>query len=139
MDKYKKQNKDPLREYFDIEGIEKAPEGFTLKTMTRVRLEAGSVQFRRRILTGNRIPVISLVVTTILVTLAILVPSGQSDSVFASILKNLGQIRLTMPDLKILSANAVNFPLWAVYGLVCLFLIVIIDRALSGIFHKAGK
>src|SRR5512143_1771569 len=108
MEKYEKQNKDPLREYFDIEGIEKAPEGFTVKTMTRVRLEAGSVQFQRRILIVNRIPVISLLVTAVLVALAILVPSGQSDPVFASILKNLGQIRLTMPDLKILSGNAVN-------------------------------
>jgi hypothetical protein len=107
--------------------------------MTRVRLEAGTVQFQRRFLTGNRIPVISLLVTATLVVLAILVPAGQSDTVFASILKNLGQIKLTMPDLKILSGSAVSFPQWAVYGMVCLILIVIIDKVLSGIFHKADR
>lgn len=137
MEKHELQ--DPLRNYFDTERIEKAPEGLTGKIMTRIGLEANAAYFKKGRLRSFRVPVISVIVTGLLVLAAVLVPINQTDTGFAPVMKFISNLRLTMPDVHILKGSALHLPDWTLYGLAGLVLIALVDKGLSSIFHRTGK
>ncbi len=136
MGRYDLHNEDPLREYLDHEGIEKAPEGFTGNTMTRIGMEAGAVSFRRGILMQNRIPLVAGLVILLLVITAVVVPVDQTDTVFSTVIKAVNNLRMSMPDLNIFKGINVSIPGWTLYGLFSIILIGVVDRGLFRLFHK---
>ena len=72
-----------LRNFLNTGMAEKAPEGFTTKTMTRIRIESGLA--REKFPLGKKIPLISVVIMAVFTAAAILVPSGETAGFVSSL------------------------------------------------------
>jgi hypothetical protein len=129
-------NQDFLKKYINPEMIEKAPKGFTSKTMTRIRIETQMSVSTSMAFDKYRIPVISVAVTAILITAAILLPSEVSGSAGLAFLQKLSYINFNMPEIKMISFRDLNLPGWIIYASLGALLLAIFDRAISGFFHK---
>jgi hypothetical protein len=136
MNNQEKYNEDLLRQYISSEMIEKAPEGFTSKVMNRVRLEPLPVNAAERSRKRNLVPVISLVVTIILIASAILIPGSQSDSVTIPGLNIILKTRFTLPDINLSSIFKFNLPSIIMYAFIGILILTVFDRALYGVFHR---
>jgi hypothetical protein len=129
-------NQDFLKKYINPEMIEKAPEGFTSKTMTRIRIETQMSVSTSMAFDKYRIPVISVAVTAILITAVILLPSEVSGSAGLAFLQKLSYINFNMPEIRMISFRDLNLPGWIIYASLGALLLAIFDRAISGFFHK---
>jgi hypothetical protein len=127
-----------LRKFLNPEKIEKAPDGFTSKTMTRIQIETQSVKVKKGFFVKNRVPVISAAVTAGLILAAVLIPAGETESVGSTIWNYFQDLQLTMPAINNKYFNDLNFPGWVSYALIGILLLGFFDRALFGIFHR-GK
>jgi len=123
-------DEDLLRKFLNPEKIERAPGGFTTKTLTRIRIENRSSVEHDGFFARNRVPVISAVIIAGLIIAAILIPAGETGSLGSEVWKYFRDIELKLPGL--------NLPKWASYAMIGIFVMGFFDRALSGIFHK-GK
>lgn len=128
MNKLEKDDDNLLRKFLNPEKIEKAPEGFTSKTMTRIQIESQSVMLNTGFFVKNRVPVISALITAGLIIAAIIIPAGKTESLGSTIWKYLLDLEFTLPDF--------SLPGWLAYAMMGIFLLVFFDRALSAIFHK---
>jgi len=120
-----------LRKFLNPEKIEKAPEGFTSKTLTRIQIESQSVNLNKGFFVKNRVPVISAAITAGLIIAAITIPAGETESVGSTIWKYLQDLHFTLPIF--------NLPGWLSYAMMGIFLLGFFDRALFGIFHKRNN
>ena len=128
--------KDLLKQYLNRETFEKAPEGFGLKTMARIRLEAGNVKFGR--LFRFTVPLISLLITAIFILMLVLVPETQTGYKGIPSLNFIQDIKLNIPSfrLNLGSLPRIDIPEWSFYFFGALLLLGILDRILSGIFSR---
>jgi hypothetical protein len=133
QDKYKK---DALREYITPEKIEKAPEGFTSKVMTLIQLNAHSFSVAERSRGKNLVPLISAIVTILLIASAFLIPGSKSGSSALPVLSYIKNIKLSMPELNMSSLFHLTFPSVVIYSLLGLLVLGIFDGALYGIFKR---
>ncbi len=138
MEKHELNKEDPLKKYFDPERIERAPEGFSEKTMARIMAERQGVIHQTGIFSRNRVPLISVLITLLLIIIAIIIPADQTNSIFGNLLKTLASFKLSMPEINVLKGSSFNLPGWALYGFVAIVLIGLVDRGLFQIFHKTG-
>ncbi len=76
MNKKEQYEEDLLRKFINPERIEKAPEGFTSKTLARIQIEAQSTGLKKGFFLKNRLPLISAAITAGFIIIAILIPSG---------------------------------------------------------------
>ena len=118
MNNREKYNDDILRQYIGPERIEKAPEGFTSKVMTRIKIEtipsAVSVKSQKR----NLIPVISAAVTLLLLAAAFLIPVSESDSITIPLLRLFAEYKIITTRIK----PGINLPANpSVSNVVCLY------------------
>ncbi|MBN2666317.1 MAG: hypothetical protein JXR67_07385 [Bacteroidales bacterium] len=128
-----------LERYLNRESIEKAPEGFVSKTLTRIRIE--KVPEKEGFLKRNRVPVISAIVISVLIAVAALMPSQASGTVFSSmaeyisrpvsLLQGLSDIRIP-----VITIPGITIPEWLPYAMTALLLFGFVDRALFRIFHR---
>jgi amino acid transporter len=127
---------DHLRQYINPEMIEKAPEGFTEKVMTRIQIETSQLKIRKKTFARSKVPVISAVFTMILMIAAIFLPSSGSDHFILPGLKLIKNIDL--PAIKIIfdSLFNLNVPGWLPYLFICILILTIFDRGLNGLFHR---
>jgi hypothetical protein len=121
---------DLLRKFLNPERIEKAPEGFTSKTLTRIQIETQSAKMNNGFFVKNRVPIVSAATTAGLIIAAIIIPAGETESVGSTIWKYLQDLEFTLPNL--------SLPGWVSYIMIGIFLLGLFDRALFGLFHK-GK
>lgn len=137
MDKRDKYNDDFLRSYIDPEKIEKAPAEFTSKTMTRIRLEAASHK-PTKVKAGRWVvPVLSVLVTTALITAALIfIPSEGGSNLLSRISDLVPDIRIVLPHPDFGFLSNINLPGWMVYGTACIIFLALFDRALWGLFHR---
>jgi hypothetical protein len=129
---------DLLREYFNTSLIEKAPAGFTEKVMTMVTLEARPVKKQEKLPARYIVPVISAVVTLILTGLVLLLPAAGNDYSALPWMKIVRNMNLQIVDLKLDSLFSFSLPAYLPYLFLCILILTIFDRGLSGLFHK-GK
>jgi hypothetical protein len=125
-----------LRKFINPGLTEKAPEGFTSKTATRIKIEAQSVNVRPGFFARNTVPIISITVFAILVIAAVIIPAHESGSV-GSVVWNY----INSSEFKLLSFNnnifaELNLPVWTKYSAIILLMIVFFDKALFRIFHR---
>ena len=129
-------NEDILRQYINPERIEKAPGGFTSKVMSNILLEKqpsiASDSIRRK----NPVLVISSVVTILLIIAAFLIPSNESDSISLPVLKLIGNIKASLPEIKSSPIFHLTIPSVIIYAIIGVFVLTILDRALYKIFHR---
>ncbi len=128
-----------LERYLNPGTVEKAPEGFVSKTMTRIRIE--SVPDRKSFLKRYKVPVISTIVVSLLIAAAALTPSQNSAGIFSGIAEYIkipeslvsGISEIKLPEIR---ATGINLPEWLPYALTAMLLFGIVDRALFRIFHR---
>jgi hypothetical protein len=125
-----------LREFLNPGKIEKAPEGFTSKTLTRIQIETQSALLSKGFFVKNKLPVISVTITAALILAAILIPAGETESVGSAIWKYLQDLEFTLPVMNNNCFRDFNLPGWLSYAMIGIFLLGFFDRALYGIFHK---
>jgi len=130
MNKQEMNDDDLLRKFLNPERIEKAPEGFTSKTLTRIQIETQSAKMNKGFFIKNRVPIVSAATTAGLIIAAIIIPAGKTESVGSTIWKYLQDLEFTLPNL--------SLPGWVSYIMIGIFLLGLFDRALFGLFHK-GK
>jgi hypothetical protein len=130
MNKQEMNDDDLLRKFLNPERIEKAPEGFTSKTLTRIQIETQSAKMNKGFFVKNRVPIVSAATTAGLIIAAIIIPAGETESVGSTIWKYLQDLEFTLPNL--------SLPGWVSYIMIGIFLLGLFDRALFGLFHK-GK
>lgn len=136
MNNNEKNKEDILRQYISVEKIEKAPEGFTSKVMTRVRLETIPSMAAERRWKRYLVPVISACVTVLLIVSAFLIPAGQSDAPATSVIKFFKSITASMPEVSLSSIFHLTIPSVTMYVIVGIFILTLFDRALYGIFKR---
>jgi len=133
--------KDPFEEdllgnYINPGSIERAPEGFTSKTMTRIQIETESKRSRKWILSGSPVPIISMIITLSLSAAAILLPSGSQSQISSVFSKLFTSFHITLPKLYFSYVPEVNLPAWIIYASIVLVFLAFFDRFLGTLFRK---
>jgi hypothetical protein len=139
MNKNEQFEEDTLRKYINAGGIEKAPEGFTSKTMTRIQIETGSSKVSTGSLFKSPVPLVSFLITVALIAAVIFIPGGSSDTIGQSVVKYLGTLDISLPQVDFSSLPQLNLPGWFLYAFLGILFLAFFDKALFGIFHKERK
>jgi hypothetical protein len=136
MNNQPKNKEDLLNKYINPEKIEKAPEGFTTKVMTRIQLETADVKVAGRVRYRNFIPAISAFVTISLVLAAILIPGSQTDPLSQPVLEFFKRIKFSLPEVDFTSIFNSDVPVLLIYVIIGLSVLTLFDRVLSVLFHR---
>jgi hypothetical protein len=136
MNNQEKHTDDLLSKYITSERIEKAPEGFTSKVMTLVRLEKSHLVYEERSWKKNLVPVLSIVVTVLLIVSAYLIPSGKTDPISNPVLSLIKTLKLSFPDVNISSIFRFSLPSVMMYAIIGIIILTVFDRALFRVFHR---
>ncbi len=129
-------DEDFLRDYINPGKIEKAPMEFTSKTMTRIRLEAGTVASKHKLISKYAVPVISLLIILVLFGAAFFIPSAGDKIAGLSFIEFIGNLRISVPEFDFNIIPELNLPGWILYSFPAVLLLAFFDRALWGIFHR---
>lgn len=129
-------NDELLRKFMNPGKLEKAPDGFTLKTMTRIQIETESSVARRGFLKRHFVPVISLTATALFIAFALFLPSGNTDF-FTGIRFNLPDYSL--PDLSRIGIPGFILDGWIKYGIAGIIVLAVFDRLLNEFFRKGTR
>lgn len=127
---------DFLSQFINPERIEKAPEGFTTKVMTRIQVETEPVKVAGRFRNKNLVPAISASITILLVVLAFLTPGRGDDSLALPVGELIKNIKIFLPDIDLTSVFSANLPALLIYVFVGILILSLFDRALNMIFHR---
>jgi|WetSurSiteA1Bulk_404760.scaffolds.fasta_scaffold21043_3 hypothetical protein len=140
MDKQEKYDDDLLKTFLNPDRIEKAPAGFTSKTITRIQIEKQSSGLTRSFFGNkNRIPLVSFAVFAALIIISVALPAtdiNPSDSVIWSYLRNPV---ISLPSINNDFFQNLSIPGWIPYSFIGFVMLMFFDRILFGIFHKHGK
>jgi hypothetical protein len=136
MNKQENHKEDRLRQYMTPGNIEKAPDGFTSRVMTHVRLEAKTVPISERSEKRNLVPAISATITVLFIATAFLIPHSQHDSLISPVLSFIKSIKSSMPELKSASILRLTLPSVTIYVFIGILMLTLFDRAIYGIFRR---
>lgn len=136
MNNQEEQKEDLLRKYITSDRIEKAPEGFTSKVMTRLQLETMPLMVAGKSRKKNLVPFISVTVTILLIVSAFLIPDSQYDSLTNPVLNVIKNIKFSMPGINLSSIFRITLPSITMYVFIGILILTLFDRALHGIFHR---
>ena len=139
MNKKEGFQEDLLRKFINPERIEKAPEGFTSKTLARIQIEGQSPGFKKGFFFKNRLPLISAVITALFIIIAVFIPSGNTGSTGSTIWQYIRNMEITLPQISNDYLQNLSLPGWVSYAFTALFLLVVFDRALFVFFHKENN
>jgi len=133
------ENDDLLRHYVNREGIEKAPEGFTAKTMTRIQIEAIIYPGQRSFRVKSFVPAVSVIVTSVLIIAALFLPAGQYEKPLLPVGNYINTFIAGLPEISVAPLDIASIPAWLPYMFIGIILLALFDRALSGFFHREKK
>jgi hypothetical protein len=136
MDNQEKQKEDQLKQYIDPEGIEKAPEGFTVNVMTRIQMETVTMKVAGRLRNKSLIPVISVSLTVLLIVAALLIPGSETGSSLLPAANLIKDIKISLPEINLTSIFRFNLPYQIIYVFIGVFVLTLLDRALYFAFHR---
>jgi hypothetical protein len=136
INKKEQYDEDLLRNYINSEKIERAPEGFSSKTLTRIMIEAQSKEGLRSFIVRHRVPLISVLVTLGLIVAALFIPAKENDIVGSSILKFFYNVKSTLPSIRFIDIRVLNIPGWLIYAYLGALILAFLDWIFTGVFHK---
>jgi uncharacterized BrkB/YihY/UPF0761 family membrane protein len=137
MNKPEKFDEDILSRYISPERIEKAPEGFTQRTMIRLQSEKAPIAMREKSVKNYRVPVISALITFGLIIAAMLLSTSNEYIVDLSILKQTGNFNL--PQFNIDKMISFTLPELLIYISVGILMLLLFDQLLNRVFHRERK
>jgi hypothetical protein len=127
-------DKDLLRQYINPGMREKAPEDFTSDFMSIIKKEISPCSTLTHLPTRNTIPVISVIIAVSLIIASILLPGSQTDKFVLPLTGLFKNINLLLPEIDLKSIF--NFPELMIYVFIGIFILSILDKALSAFFHR---
>ena len=136
MNNQEKNKEDLLRQYINPERIEKAPEGFTSKVMTRIQIETVPLKAPGRLRNKSLVPVISSAVTILLIVATFLIPGSESDSLALPMVKFVKNIKVSLPEIDLPSIFRFDLPALLIYVFIGILMLTLFDRALNVLFHR---
>jgi hypothetical protein len=136
MDEQDKYDEDLLRKFINPGKIEKTPDGFTSKTLTRIQIEAQTTGAKKGFFIRNRVPLISAVIIIVLFVAAIAIPANETESVGSTLWKYVQDLKFSLPMIDDSYFLDLSLPVWTKYAVVLLFVLAFFDRILFRIFHK---
>jgi len=139
MNEAGKLEEDILKKYLSPEKIEKAPESVTDRIMNRIRIEPASGMISVKTQKRSLIPLISCIVTALLIFIVLLLPEssfGELPRPVSDLFKNLN---ISFPDLNNLHLPSIDIPVLLTSLFVAIFLLGLLDKFLTGLFHKGSK
>lgn len=139
MNKTDQFEEDILIKYINPGRIEKAPDGFTSKIMTRIQIETGSSMVIARSLFKSPVPLVSSLITVALIAAVIFIPAGSSDTIGQSVVKYISNLGISLPQVDTSLLPRLNLPGWFLYAFPGILFLAFFDKALFGIFHKERK
>ncbi len=101
MDNQGKFKEDYLNHFINSEMVEKAPEGFTSKVMSRVQLESAPSGSAASLWKRNIVPVVSAAVTIILIVSAFIFQGVNSSTILDT--EYLKYVKLSFPEIDLKS------------------------------------
>lgn len=134
MNKQEEYTEDHLRQYINPEMIEKAPEGFTSGVMSHIQIKESPVQ-AGRVRNSSLVPIISVVVTVLLIVSALFIP-GKSDSISLPSIGLIKNLKVILPHIDLASFFRFNVSQTLIFGLIGILTLTLFDRALFGLFHR---
>ena len=135
MDKQEKYKEDLLRQYINPDRIEKAPEGFTSKVMTRIQLETVPLKDAGMLQNKNLVPVISAAITILLIFAAFLIPGSETDLSAVPVVELIKNIKVSLPEINLTSIFSFNLPVLMIYVFIGILILTLFDRILNMLFH----
>ena len=139
MNNQEKYKEDLLRQYINPERIEKAPEGFVSKVMTRIQIEAGSLKANARLRNKSLVPVISATVAILLIAATFLIPGSEADSLTLPVANIIKNIQVSLPEIDLISIFSFNVPVLLIYVFIGILILTLFDRALNILFHRRDE
>ncbi|MBE3086146.1 MAG: hypothetical protein IMZ64_08015 [Bacteroidetes bacterium] len=136
MNNQEKYKEDLLRQYINPERIEKAPEGFTSKVMTRILIEAAPLKVSGRLRNKNLVPVISAAITILLIVAAFLIPGSETDLSALPVVELIKNINVSLPEINLTSIFSFNLSALMIYVFIGILILTLFDRALNMLFHR---
>jgi hypothetical protein len=125
-----------LREYINPETREKAPEDFTLNTMSLILSEstfAKTSGVKKRV---NRVPIYSSIITLSLIATAFLTPEGKTNILTPDLFRFIKNIHVSIPRIDITSIFNADLPGILIYLSISIFILTLLDSGLSFYFHR---
>lgn len=136
MNSQNTKQEDLLKQYINSERIEKAPEEFTSKVMTRIQIETAPLKPAGWLRKINVVPLISVLVTILLLGAAILIPGSKSGSSMLPVADLLKNIKISLPEIDLTSIFRFNLPGIIMYLFIGILLLTLFDRALNMFFRR---
>lgn len=136
MNKSEEFKEDILKRYINPGKIEKAPEGFTGRVMTRIEMEKKPATVSVHILIRYRIPLFSIGIIAVLILSAMFVTYGGDDQAISSALKPYYDLLTDFPKFNLDKITGISIPVSAVYIMLGIFLLSVLDRFLNLIFRR---
>lgn len=136
MDKQEKYTEDLLSQYINPERIEKAPEGFTSKVMSLIETEKMPVISATKYRKKTLVPYIFSAFILVLTIVAFFLPGSENKTLLIPGLEFLKNVKLTIPDIGLSDIFSINLPATMLYGLIGIFLLSFLDKALYSVFHR---
>lgn len=125
-----------LREFINPESREKAPEDFTLNTMSRILSEViivKPVAEKKRV---SRVPIYSSVITLSLIAAAFLTPEGKTNILNPDLSRFIGNLHISIPRIDLTSVFNANLPGILIYLSIAVFILTLLDSGLNFYFHR---
>jgi len=125
-----------LKQHLNPEMIEKAPEGFTDKVMTRINLEVKPLKVSERLPTRSMVPLISLIAALILISVTFILPPGNNESMILPGMKTIHNLVSSVLKINLDTVFRYNLPHWLPYLFISILFLTIFDRGLKGLFRR---
>lgn len=136
MNNQKKYTEDLLEHYINPERIEKAPEGFTSKVMSRIQVDGVPVKSTGSLRNISPVALISTAVTVVLIVAVLLIPGSKSSSIATPVLEYLKNIKFSLPEIDLTSIFRFNIPVILIYVSAGILILLLFDVVLYGLFHR---
>jgi hypothetical protein len=133
MNKNHNGHEDPLKKYINKGMTEEAPEGFTSRVMSLVMVDVAPVK-RHGIL--DMVPLISIIVTGVLIGLVFLLPDSNTDAFAFTVPELMKNVKLSLPDFGFSDLFSINFPSTILYIAIGIMILSLFDKALREVFHR---
>jgi hypothetical protein len=130
---------DILGKYINPGRIERAPEGLTEKIMTRIQVEKAPLRIHGKFPLNIMVPVISVMITLALIVLAVIFSSPSENTILSVIIKSIGNLKFTIPEIKINTLSGFSLPALVIYIAIGFFILTLFDKALNRLFRRHGK
>lgn len=127
---------DVLKQFIDSNDRERPSDDFTFRVMEKLPLEP--LTQKKRIRMGSRmaVPLFAALITLTLIVLAVVIP--ESTDYELALVKKLSALRLDFhPDLGFL--GRLSIPGWMPYIFIDMLILLLLDKALPGLFHRSKK